>query len=533
MPIAFGVRFALENAVILGLTVAAGTGTVHAVSAGSELLLAADDCIEVELTLPTADSMVATVPRSRCGDLRLSIVGPPYRVPRDPGNYWPERQFRIPVVLENVGTRTFQAPLEMRVDSVTPVQRGRQLNARYSRGLFDVQLWRGSEMQQPWLFNRSGRTASRLRPGERSGVDTLIVSADPRTQSVRVWLNVASARPPQAYVQQEPRVSSDRAPVGRAIEQFIAAANLPKARATNVLLRLRNPELVIFDVSYGEPQDCPSGCFYFSMLGLAYNGTIGWLSSDDHPSKAFPVAATDTFLFSLAFQDALAARFGRWSNVEAAIYRLLLQQSDVPRSLLMRYIERVYANIDQQLVMALAQSPAVKRDSEMLTLLANLPDGGPPFLGARQAARLALQGLAPEIVRDTATSARTLFVVAQMVSDSALDDAIARHPNARSNPAILAILARAHPLVRAQMITAVRAPERVKRLLAAWLENRQAMADIENPGRSPLDDPEAGANSDVLSVLANYAGQELAWAASRRLPESALRRLEPDYVPIR
>lgn len=55
-------------------------------------------------------------------------------------------------------------------------------------------------------------------------------------------------------------------------------------------------------------------------------------------------------------------------------------------------------------------------------------------------------------------------------------------------------------------------------------------------GEQLLHDPEAGSNPDVLAVLANLhlrRNQEVTWAASRRLPESALLLWEPSYVPVR
>jgi hypothetical protein len=62
-------------------------------------------------------------------------------------------------------------------------------------------------------------------------------------------------------------------------------------------------------------------------------------------------------------------------------------------------------------------------------------------------------------------------------------------------------------------------------------------SECESPklGWVLLRDPQAGINADVLAVLANTAlsrDQEVTWAASRRLPEEALRSWEYPSVPL-
>jgi hypothetical protein len=114
-------------------------------------------------------------------------------------------------------------------------------------------------------------------------------------------------------------------------------------------------------------------------------------------------------------------------------------------------------------------------------------------------------------------------------SDSALAAAVVQHPNGRSNTAILAVLAGQYAFARPSALASVHASDRVRRLVAALFE--RTLADS---GRQVLDDREAETNQNVLLVLANCCvSQEIAWAATRRLPEGALKRFELDYVPQR
>src|SRR5262249_50540650 len=112
------------------------------------------DRFEIKLVLPASDSMIATVPQSRCGPLRLVLLGPAqFYTIRGMGQS--KRFFRIPLALGNAGTGTFPASLAMPLDSAAPVQYGRQLNASYSLGFMSE-------------FGRMGGAKTGLRPGERS-----------------------------------------------------------------------------------------------------------------------------------------------------------------------------------------------------------------------------------------------------------------------------------------------------------------------------------------------------------------------------
>ncbi|HWL39102.1 MAG TPA: hypothetical protein VNO75_02605 [Gemmatimonadaceae bacterium] len=100
--------------------------------------------------------------------------------------------------------------------------------------------------------------------------------------------------------------------------------------------------LVIFSAAYGEPQDCPSGCFYLAGWGLQYAGRIGWIelhrSSDVEfvPGDNYDVRATDEYLFSDALWDRLRNEY-LWGGVRI----MLACDGDTPADALERLARRL------------------------------------------------------------------------------------------------------------------------------------------------------------------------------------------------
>jgi hypothetical protein len=231
--------------------------------------------------------------------------------------------------------------------------------------------------------------------------------------------------------------------------------------------------------------------------------------------------------------DTLGPLFGEQSwLVDQVVLRTILRSPHVQRALLVRYVEKLYSNINQGHATLLVGLPKLQRDPGLLTLMVQLP------YGPRNTASDALRRLGPDVVGDPNASTKTLFVLAQAVrgsvADSGLRTALLRHPKVQDNPAILAIFEDDHPSLRPQLLAAVRAPKRVKNMLADYLAHRLYPRD-SSYGWKVLNDPEAGRNVDALLVLANLSlgiDQGIVWAASRRLPEGSLRRWEPDYIPL-
>ena len=514
---------------------------------------AGSGCAMLELTLHAPESLTVAVPTPACGAVRVIVVGPVRHLPQPEGSYTPGRGFEVPVVLENAGTRPVRTPLELRIDSVTPVRGGRQLSARYSREFIEHPFQDARGNPQPWRFSPVGAPTGRgepvpgtLAPGARTAPLSLFFGVHPLTRTVRVWLDVRGHRSPPSPRARRAAPPLQPIPLDAAAERLIVESQLPALRSTQGY-RDRAHQLTIFEVSYGSAQDCLSGCFYSRALGLSHRGRAGWLSLDNYEqddrlrqrleARRFVPTRADVDRFNAWLLDTLGARFGAYDErVAQLLLPIVLDSPYASRTLLRRHVHRLYADVDQAMATRLVGHPTVQRDVELLTDLALLPSGG--YADVRTSARAALRARAPSLVQAPTTSAWTLFVLAQTLAwdgtEAALAAAIANHPNARRNPATLTVLARVRPDLRARAVGAVRASPRVRALLAAKLDRPTApVTGTGLPGL--LADPEIRRSEDALLVLANLSvawDQELAWAASRLLPESAFRRWDPPYMPM-
>ena len=111
---------------------------------------------------------------------------------------------------------------------------------------------------------------------------------------------------------------------------------LPKVRQINLDLNDDATGILIFSASYGEPQDCPAGCFYAKAWGLAYRGQIGWITAPGPTATVYDVKPDDSALFEDRLWNALSAHhiFGR--------FRMMLAcDADTPAATLVRLAERL------------------------------------------------------------------------------------------------------------------------------------------------------------------------------------------------
>lgn len=113
---------------------------------------------------------------------------------------------------------------------------------------------------------------------------------------------------------------------------------LPKPRQIMVDLRDDVNGLLIFRASYGEPQDCPAGCFYSAAWGLAYRGQIGWIgvASPTGTASLYDVKPQDSELFEDRLWDALKSNY-----IFGAFRMMLACDADTPAATLVRLAERL------------------------------------------------------------------------------------------------------------------------------------------------------------------------------------------------
>ena len=245
----------------------------------------------------------------------------------------------------------------------------------------------------------------------------------------------------------------------------------------------------------------------------------------------------DAYLFSL-FLGPTEPQFGAadWL-IYGPFLSNLLHSPVVPRALLQRKVDSLFGHLDQYMATLLIRLPTVRRDARLLTSLAFLPNGGPPYDGARSSALSGLRALAPQLVHNPNTPTWTMFALALSIArrpDSALAGAIADHPNARGNPATLAVLAEAHPYLRACAVASVRASPRARAELAARFAMAPSVPGLRS-GRQMLLDPEIRNNPEALRLLANLTTSRdsyIVYEAQRLLPDTTLLRWTPRYTPI-
>ncbi|MCR4339454.1 MAG: hypothetical protein NUW01_06150 [Gemmatimonadaceae bacterium] len=113
---------------------------------------------------------------------------------------------------------------------------------------------------------------------------------------------------------------------------------LPKPRQIDVEFRDDGNGLLIFSASYGEPQDCPAGCFYLMAWGLAYRDQVGWigLSVPTGTTSFYDVKPEDSQLFADQLWDDLKPLY-----VFGAFRMMLTCDADTPASALVRLAERL------------------------------------------------------------------------------------------------------------------------------------------------------------------------------------------------
>lgn len=121
------------------------------------------------------------------------------------------------------------------------------------------------------------------------------------------------------------------------IHAFVVA-ELPRPREITIEYRDDVSALLIFSASYGEPQDCPSGCFYAGGSGLSYRGQIGWIRRDGLPPTVtfYGVKSDDAALFSGQLWDRLQSHY-----ISGPFRIMLACDGDTPAAALVRLAERL------------------------------------------------------------------------------------------------------------------------------------------------------------------------------------------------
>lgn len=518
-----------------------------------------EGCLALEGRLSHPDSLVVTVATARCGPLRLEVTGPARRLAERPA--WKPgatHEWAVPVAVVNAGTEPIELPVRLQYDSIVALQRGRRLTRAASGPLIDARIREAPEHRLSWRFDGpAGATV--LRPGQRA-TRTLWLATHVLTQGFRVAMSprehtfrIASDAEIEKMLRRDAPPDTT-APLPIEVARFVAATGFPEGARPAVILRDAARRITVFGVNVREP-GCGRGvCYHYQAVGVQHGGRIGWIynrlgerfpevTARIEAARFTPSAREDAELFTLDFLARVQAGSRPWgayasSTPDVNLRPLLMRAPGAPRAFLRSLAERLYEDEDGILARYFPEVPDL-RDPGVLTLLADVPGSYPPYDSLRTFARERLLELAPSLAADPSTSAATLFAVARALEGpdaAALAARLADHPNARTHPAILAVLHGHAPALAPRVLAAVRAPEPQKRRLAMALgAGGETAAARAQAARKLAGDPSAA--EDALAVLANLDGDDdlrmAAWLASRRLPETAFRRWEGVYVPRR
>ena len=174
------------------------------------------------------------------------------------------------------------------------------------------------------------------------------------------------------------------------VVQF-AASRLPKLRSVQSVVSVPSEGFLIFFAAYGEPQDCPSGCFYLGGWGLQYAGQIGWIElqrsngMERVPGDYYDVRSTDEYLFSDVLWDRIETEY------VTVMFRIMLAcDTDTPADALGRLARRLPAE-GWPLFGSLLVDVAQRRDLRAVAeIVANLGQSQYDFSYSRTKAQSAL-----------------------------------------------------------------------------------------------------------------------------------------------
>ena len=178
------------------------------------------------------------------------------------------------------------------------------------------------------------------------------------------------------------------------IAQFARSQGIDKLRGYTEILNRSTDDALFFRLSWGEPMDCPSGCFFASGDGLLSGGRIGWISYEavgylfPRIAQVFDFFRTDAQLFDTNLLPLVRdADELTYSN-----YRLVLScDGDVPEPMLLVIAESLAIDGWPFLGRALLEHATVLRSVPILEILVGIQ--GNAYSDIRERATAALEAI--------------------------------------------------------------------------------------------------------------------------------------------
>jgi Leucine-rich repeat (LRR) protein len=165
------------------------------------------------------------------------------------------------------------------------------------------------------------------------------------------------------------------------INIFVKEQNLMEPQPIRITLEIPEQDTIIFGLSFGPANDCPSGCFYSSALGLFHKGKIGWIRLDNYSSvdpntlAFYNFDADDSYLFSADFFKQLEQL--PTTYFKQSFFAMLIKDEDTPEEGLLSIAEELqYIHRDQYIAELLIDNKKVLASTTILSMISQVPEWG-------------------------------------------------------------------------------------------------------------------------------------------------------------
>lgn len=191
-------------------------------------------------------------------------------------------------------------------------------------------------------------------------------------------------------------------PVPDDVQTFVRAEGLPKVRKVREVFALDSVRM--YRVSYGEPQDCPSGCFYLGGTLLKVGSRLGWIGLDTwelqfdstrslwrpniRGGTNFRVVEADTVLASERLLGELLAS-DAYAHITLRNYLGL--HEGTPEPVLWRVATRALAEVNSASMWLIVTHPNSQCSRRILEYLAEFRSTSPLYHEVRVRARESLE----------------------------------------------------------------------------------------------------------------------------------------------
>ena len=173
------------------------------------------------------------------------------------------------------------------------------------------------------------------------------------------------------------------------IESFVEGEPLAEAQPARRLLKAPTLGVTVFAVSFGEPRDCPSGCFYSTAYGLELQERVAWMGLDAYGQddsvrtavRMFDVRSGDSTLFENEirqhFRRAEESSDRRTAESAYEVFLVMVAASeDTPHEGLLDLAHLLHDEFHPRTGRALLDNPAVRSNRDILEVLAGLSARG-------------------------------------------------------------------------------------------------------------------------------------------------------------